>query len=92
MLEVISPAALSGKIQTPSQARKAAEEFEGMFLSTLLETMFSGLETDGPFGGGNSEEMYRSMMVQEYGKAITASGGIGISDVLERQLLSLQEI
>ncbi|MEO0413309.1 MAG: rod-binding protein [Pseudomonadota bacterium] len=54
--------------------------------------MFSGLETDGPFGGGNSEEMYRSMMVQEYGKAISASGGIGISDVIERQLLSLQEI
>lgn len=90
MIEALNTAALPSA-QLPS-VRKSAEEFEGMFLSTLLETMFEGIETDGPFGGGHSEKVYRSLMVQEYGKVIASSGGIGIADALERQLLSLQEI
>ena len=90
MIEALNTAALPSG-QLPS-VRQSAEDFEGMFLSTLLETMFEGLETDGLFGGGNSEKVYRSLMVQEYGKVIAGSGGIGIADALERQLLSLQEI
>ncbi|MEM7568911.1 MAG: rod-binding protein [Pseudomonadota bacterium] len=92
MIESLSLAGSKPLPQPTSPVRLAAEEFEGMFLSTLLETLFSGLETDGPFGGGHSEEMYRSMMVQEYGKAISKAGGIGLADTLEKQLLSLQEI
>ena len=36
----------------------------------MVETMFSGISTDGPFGGGHSEQMYRSMMNEEYANAI----------------------
>lgn len=81
--------ALQGK---NSQAiREAAENFEAVYLSQMLAPMFENLKSDGWFGGGPSEEIYRSMMVEEYGKAIAHSGGLGIADNVERELLRLQE-
>lgn len=81
----------SEKSAVDSAAMKAAQEFESVFLNTLLEGMFAGLKTDGPFGGGSSEKTYRSMLVGEYAKEISRSGGVGIADHVYREILSLQE-
>ena len=54
--------------------------------------MFSGIKTDGLFGGGHGEEVFRSMMLQEYGKSVAQRGGFGIADAVQRQILSLQEV
>lgn len=80
-----------GKLDTAG-VRAVAEEFEAVFLSTMMQHMFSGLETDGPFGGGQSEETWRSLLIEEYGKSIAAAGGIGIADEIARELLTLQEM
>src|SRR3712207_1187550 len=56
--------------------RKAAEEFEGQFMAEMLKHMFSGIETDGPFGGGHAEETFRSLLVDQYGKQVTRAGGL----------------
>lgn len=74
-----------------ARAKKAAEEFEATFLSTLIEGMFAGLKTDMPGGGGKSEKMYRSMMAGEYAKEISAKGGLGIADHVYREILAVQE-
>ncbi|MFQ6017278.1 MAG: rod-binding protein [Kiloniellaceae bacterium] len=74
------------------QLRRAAEEFEAVFLSRMLAPMFDALETDGLFGGGPGETLYRSLLVEEYGKAIARSGGIGIAAAVEREILRLQEV
>ena len=50
--------------------------------------MFEGIPTDGPFGGGQGEEMFRSLMVDEYGKQIETQGGFGLPPPITRQLLS----
>jgi flagellar protein FlgJ len=76
----------------PVAARKAATAFEGVFVTQFLSEMFSGVATDGPFGGGQGEEMFRSLMVDEYGRQIAAQGGFGLSDAVQRQLLKTQEI
>jgi Rod binding domain-containing protein len=73
-------------------ARAAAEEFEAVFLSQMLEHMFAGLSTDAPFGGGRSEQIFRSMMLNEYGRMIAQSGGIGIADRVMGEILQLQEV
>lgn len=70
---------------------KSAKDFEAMVLGQMLQPMFAGLETDGPFGGGFSEEMYRSMLVDEYGRMMAENGGLGIADAVRRELLSIQE-
>ena len=72
--------------------RQAAEEFEAVFLSQMLTPMFESLETDGLFGGGSGERMYRSLMVEEYGKALSRSGGVGIADAVARQIIASQEV
>lgn len=72
-------------------ARQAAEEFEAVFISTMLASMFEGIKTDGPFGGGHGEQVYRSMLTEEYSNSIAQAGGIGIADSLTREILRLQE-
>lgn len=72
--------------------RKAAEEFEGIFISQMLGHMFKGMESNPMFGGGQAENIYRDLLVDEYGKQMTGSGGIGLADSIERQLISLQEV
>ncbi len=82
--------ALRGKSDEKA-IRKAAEEFEAVFVSQMLAPMFETLESDTMFGGGPGEDIYRSMMVEEYGKTIARSGGIGIADAVARELLIIQE-
>ena len=85
----------ANRLQGPladDQVRRAAEEFEAVFLSQMLAPMFEGLETDELFGGGPGEDIYRSILVEEYGKAIARSGGVGIADAVQREILRLQEV
>ncbi len=73
-------------------ARKAAEEFEAFFLAQVLDSMFKGIKTDGPFGGGHGESVYRSLLLQEYGKVVASNGNLGIADAVMRDLLTAQEV
>lgn len=68
-----------------------SQKFEGMVLGQMLKPMFEGLKSDKLFGGGFAEDMYRGMMVSEYGKLMAERGGLGIADAVKRQLLSVQE-
>ena len=72
--------------------REAAVQFEAVFLAQMLAPMFETLGTDGMFGGGSGERVYRSLLVEEYGKAIARSGGVGIADQVEQEMLKLQEV
>ena len=73
-------------------ARATAEEFEAVFISQMMSHMFAGISTDGPFSGGQAEQVYRSMMVNEYGRLAIASGGLGIADQVMSEILRLQEV
>src|ERR1700743_2887749 len=89
--------AKAAPVQTPSAtsnlavATKAGKEYESVFVSQFLGSMFEGISTDGPFGGGPGEEMFRSMMIDEYGKQFENQGGFGLSSAITRQLLTEQE-
>lgn len=69
---------------------ETAQEFEAVFISEMIKPMFEGLETDTMFGGGQAEEMFRSIMIQEYGKAIAQTGSIGIADNVKAHLIQMQ--
>lgn len=74
----------------PADVRRAAEEFEAIFLAEMLAPMFEGLETDGLGGGGLGEEIFRPMLVERYAEAIAHAGGAGIADSIVRELMRLQ--
>lgn len=79
------------KTADEAKAREAAESFEAFFLSQYFEHMFVGIRTDGPFGGGQGENVFRSMLMQEYGKTVAKGGGIGIADAVYQSILQIQE-
>ena len=74
------------------KATAAAEEFEGVFISVMLKQMFAGLKAEAPFGGGQAEETFRGLMVDEYGKMLAGRGGLGLAEHVQRELLALQDV
>lgn len=72
------------------ETRRAAEEFESMFLAQMMAPMFEGLDTDGLGGGGMGEEMFRPMLIEQYGKALSHAGGVGLADSIIRELAEMQ--
>ncbi len=73
-------------------AKKAAQEFETFFASQVLQQMFSDVKTDGLFGGGHGEEMFRSLLLDAYAKKIGSAGSFGIGSMVMKSLLAQQEV
>jgi Rod binding domain-containing protein len=97
MSDAIAKAALSaGQLVLPenapnrAQIAKTAQEFESVFLSQMLQPMFDGMKTDGLFGGGFAEEVYRGLMLENIGREMAATGGIGLSDEVVAAMVRMQ--
>lgn len=83
----------SAKTSDPKAADKVSREFEAMFLSSMLQPVFAGLKSGkGMFGGGHAEETWTAMLVDEYGKVMAKSGGVGIAKMVRDQILQMQEV
>ena len=70
---------------------EAAKDFESVFLTQMLQTVWDTVPTDGPMGGGSGESIFRSMMIQDIGRQISNQGGIGLAPYIKAELLNLQE-
>jgi flagellar protein FlgJ len=85
------PLAQPASAKTAAQATKAAQDFEAIFINEFLGSMFEGVQTDGEFGGGPGEAIFRSLMLEQYSKTIASQGGFGLADAVKRELLAAQE-
>jgi Rod binding domain-containing protein len=74
-----------------AKARASAVDFESVFLNSMFNQMFTGIEGDGPFGGGGGAGVWRSFLSEEYSKSFAKAGGIGIADHVYRSLIAQQE-
>jgi Rod binding domain-containing protein len=91
MASQAQPAAAPKATGDAAKADWAAKEYESVFISQFLGSMFSGIKTDGITGGGQGEEMFRSLMVNEYAKGLQQRGGFGLAAQMKAQLLKHQE-
>jgi len=82
----------AGTLGAGQDVRKAAEQFSGMFMSQMFQHMFEGVGQDKMFGGGPGEEMFRSVLTDEYGKAAAKSNGFGLTDKIMHALIAQQEV
>jgi Rod binding domain-containing protein len=71
---------------------EVSKEFEAQFISQMLENMFSTIDTNPVLGGGEGEDMYKSLLVNEYGKLISRAGGVGVADHVKREMIRMQEV
>ncbi len=82
----------SSKIKNSNNdADVAGKQFEAMFLTQMLEQMFANVKSDGMFGGGHAEKIYRSMLSKEYADQMSEKGGLGIAPMVTKEIISLQE-
>ena len=78
------------KEKNEAKIAETAENFEAFFITKMMETMFEGVSTDGIFGGGHAEKIYRSMLLDEYGKVMAKTGRIGIKEDIMRSIIDMQ--
>ncbi len=70
--------------------RKASRELEAVFLAEMLSQGGLGKSAQ-RMGGGIGEEQFSSLLVQAQAREIVRAGGIGLADVLFRQLMARQD-
>jgi Rod binding domain-containing protein len=78
------------KPEIDPKVMKAASEFETMVLAQMLQPMFEALDSDGMFGGGSGERMFRPMLVDQYAQAMSKAGGVGIAQSVAEEMMRLQ--
>jgi Rod binding domain-containing protein len=74
----------------PSKAvRKTAEQFEAYFIQQMMKTMRESIEKSDLVEGGNID-MYQDLMDKEVSLSMAKRGGMGLADMLERQMNQAQ--
>jgi flagellar protein FlgJ len=67
--------------------KEVSEEFEAIFIKILLDSMDKTVDRESDmFYGGNSEDIFRSMLNTERSKSMAKSSNLGIADSLYNQL------
>ena len=91
-LGALSATGAKPALDAKAKARANATDFEAVFLSSMFNHMFAGLDGEGPFGGSGVAGVWRSFLSDEYAKIFAKNGGIGLADQVYRSLLAQQEI
>ena len=70
----------------PAALREVANQFEALFLQTMLKSMREASLGDPLFGNNEQHDMYRDMMDQQLAVELASGKGVGLADMLVRQL------
>jgi peptidoglycan hydrolase FlgJ len=70
------------------QAKKVSQDFEALFVGMMMKSMRGTVGKDKLTGGGHGEEIYRSMLDQEYAAvSVKRGGGLGIAKMIEKDII-----
>ncbi|HXE94906.1 MAG TPA: rod-binding protein [Dongiaceae bacterium] len=70
------------------QAKKVSQDFEALFVGMMMKSMRATVGKDKLTGGGHGDEVYRSMLDQEYAAAsVKRGGGLGIAKIIEKDII-----
>jgi len=90
-LATAGQSAASALSPAKAKAKAASQNFEAVFLNSMFQQMFTGIDGEGPFGGNGATKVWRSFLTDAYAKNFTKAGGIGIADQVYRSLIGAQE-
>jgi flagellar protein FlgJ len=71
--------------------KKACADFESLFLNYMLKSMRSSVPQDGITNKSEESKMFTSMFDENMANEIASSGGLGLGDILWRQLSARSE-
>ena len=69
-----------------AELMQSCKEMESLFVSQLMKEMRATIPKSGFLDGGNAENIYTSMLDDQYAKEIAQNGSLGLADSLYRQL------
>ncbi|MFQ5330207.1 MAG: peptidoglycan DD-metalloendopeptidase family protein [Thermodesulfobacteriota bacterium] len=68
------------------ELEKAASEFEALFIHQMLKTMRKSVDKGSLFGNSKGEEIYKSMLDEELSKVMAQGKGMGLREMVVRDL------
>ncbi|SHK54310.1 flagellar protein FlgJ [Selenomonas ruminantium] len=68
------------------ELKEACEGFEAMFLNMMYRQMRATVPEDSLFGESHGQKIFQDMRDDELMKKVAAGGGIGIADMMYKQL------
>lgn len=75
-----------GQSREQKELKRAVADFESLFINQMFKSMRETIGKSELFHGGKAEEIYTSMLDTELSKNMAQAGGIGLADMLMRQL------
>lgn len=79
----------SKSVPLTQQPEEVAKQFEGLLLKQMIDSMWSTVPKKGVLSGSNEEEMYRDMLNEALATSISEGKGIGVKDVIMKDLNKL---
>ena len=80
----------AGTVSSPGaeekKLRKACQDMEAVFLNMLMSQMRATIPKDPLLGDSNAKNIIQSMLDTEMTKDMAKAGGVGLADMLYRQL------
>jgi len=70
----------------PAALREVASQFEALFLQSMLKSMRDASMGDSLFGESDQMDMYQGMLDQQLSLEMASGSGVGLADMLVRQL------
>jgi peptidoglycan hydrolase FlgJ len=81
----------SGPDSENKKLKEKCLEFESVLFNSMLKSMRKSISKTGLISGGRAEEMFTSMLDQEYALLISKSSGSGIAEALYEQMSTKSE-
>jgi flagellar protein FlgJ len=66
--------------------KKACKEFESLLITQMLQKMRDTVPKSDFFGSRKEEETFQAMLDEETAKNMASAGGIGLGDLMYKQL------
>ena len=76
----------AGVDKKDKELKEACKGFEAMFLSMMYKEMRATVPEDKLFGESNGQKIFQDMRDSELMKNVAESGGVGLADMMYRQL------
>ena len=70
----------------PQKLKQACAEFESLFLNYLLKSMRASVPEGGIIDQSEESKMFKAMLDEKMADEISASGGLGLGEILYQKL------
>ena len=77
------------RLEPNEAAKEVAQQFESIFIEIMMKSMRSATPKDSLFGS-DQMEAYQDIFDKQLAVDMAASGGLGIAEVIQRQIMHLQ--